>query len=81
VNVHDPLPAQQGIILMHDLHKWTAAALPNLLTQLKAGGYKVVHVRAKDTLATLPDYDAAIATEKAVKQVVLARFLGSGLID
>lgn len=57
----------KGIILMHDLHKWTAAALPDLLAELKAGGYKVVHVRAKDTLATLPDYDAAIAAESRVK--------------
>lgn len=57
----------KGIILMHDLHRWTAAALPELLTQLKAGGYKVVHVRAKDTLTTLPAYDASIAAEKAVK--------------
>lgn len=53
----------KGIILMHDLHKWSAAAVPDLLAQLKAGGYKVVHIRAKDTLATLPDYDAAIQAE------------------
>lgn len=53
----------KGIILMHDLHKWSAAAVPDLLAQLKAGGYKIVHIRAKDTLATLPDYDAAIQAE------------------
>ena len=46
---------------MHDLHKWTALAVPGLLAQLKANGYKVVHVRAKDTLATLPEYDAMVA--------------------
>lgn len=51
----------KGIILMHDLHKWTALAVPELLAQLKANGYKVVHVRAKDTLATLPEYDAMVA--------------------
>lgn len=53
----------KGIILMHDLHKWSAAAVPDLLAQLKAGGYKVVHIRAKDTLRTLPEYDAAIQAE------------------
>lgn len=53
----------KGIILMHDLHKWSAAAVPDLLAQLKAGGYKVVFIRAKDTLTTLPEYDAAIAAE------------------
>jgi peptidoglycan/xylan/chitin deacetylase (PgdA/CDA1 family) len=52
----------KGIILMHDLHKWTAFAVPELLAQLKANGYKVVHLRAKDTLDTLPEYDAMIAT-------------------
>lgn len=51
----------KGIILMHDLHKWSALAVPELLTQLKANGYKIVHLRAKDTLATLPDYDQMIA--------------------
>lgn len=52
---------QKGIVLMHDLHKWSATAVPQLIAQLKANGYKVVHVRAKDTLATLPEYDAMIA--------------------
>ncbi|MEM5493894.1 polysaccharide deacetylase family protein [Hoeflea sp. AS16] len=33
---------RKGIILMHDIHKRTAAMLPSLLAQLKAGGYKVV---------------------------------------
>ncbi len=43
--------------------KWSAAAVPDLLAQLKAGGYKVVHIRAKDTLPTIASYDAAIAAE------------------
>lgn len=51
----------KGIILMHDLHKWSATAVPELLAQLKANGYKIVHVRPKDMLATLPEYDAQIA--------------------
>lgn len=33
---------RKGIILMHDIHHRTAAMLPSLLSQLKAGGYKVV---------------------------------------
>jgi len=33
---------RKGIILMHDIHNRTAAMLPSLLSQLKAGGYKVV---------------------------------------
>src|SRR4029453_16090991 len=36
----------RGIILMHDIHRRTAMALPILLKELKANGYKVVHVVA-----------------------------------
>jgi peptidoglycan/xylan/chitin deacetylase (PgdA/CDA1 family) len=53
----------KGILLMHDLHKWSAAAVPDLLAQLKAGGYKVVFIRPKEMLTTLPEYDAAIQAE------------------
>ena len=34
----------RGIILMHDIHRRTAMALPILLKELKANGYNVVHV-------------------------------------
>jgi peptidoglycan/xylan/chitin deacetylase (PgdA/CDA1 family) len=36
----------RGIILMHDIHRRTAMALPMLLNELKANGYNVVHVMA-----------------------------------
>lgn len=52
----------KGIVLMHDLQKSTASALPELLTQLKAGGYKIVHIKAKDALPTMPQYDAMVTT-------------------
>src|SRR4030081_1676684 len=47
----------KGIILMHDFHKHTAAALPELLRRLKAGGYKVVGTRSKPRGQPLPQYD------------------------
>jgi peptidoglycan/xylan/chitin deacetylase (PgdA/CDA1 family) len=34
----------RGVLLLHDIHGRTAAALPSLLAQLKEQGYKVVHV-------------------------------------
>ncbi len=40
-----------GIILMHDIHRRTASMLPALLTQLKAEGYKVVHLVHKKPAA------------------------------
>lgn len=55
----------KGIILMHDIQPRTAKALPALLKALKAGGYKVVHMTAKDNLKTVAEYDALI--EKDVK--------------
>ena len=55
----------KGIILMHDFQKSTAEALPTLLRRLKAGGYKIVQMKAKSTLSTLPEYDEALAKEMA----------------
>jgi peptidoglycan-N-acetylglucosamine deacetylase len=53
----------KGIILMHDFQKHTAEALPTLLRRLKAGGYKVVAMRPKGTLESLPEYDAMIGQD------------------
>src|SRR5215831_8258292 len=50
----------KGIILMHDFQHSTAVALPTLLQQLKAKGFKIVHMKAKDAVVTLPQYDAAM---------------------
>ncbi len=59
----------KGIILMHDFQKNTAEALPTLLHRLKAGGYKVVQIKAKTSLQTLPEYDEALARELKVPAV------------
>ncbi len=53
----------KGIILMHDIQPHTATALPNLLKELKKGGYKVVHLTSKTPVKTLPEYDAMVAKE------------------
>lgn len=53
----------KGIILMHDLQKNTAQALPTILRRLKAGGYKVVEMKAKAPLETLPEYDALMVKD------------------
>jgi uncharacterized protein (DUF302 family) len=47
----------KGIILMHDFRHATAEAMPELLRQLKAAGYKVVHVVPKAPVTTLAKYD------------------------
>ncbi|CAN5317388.1 polysaccharide deacetylase family protein [soil metagenome] len=50
----------KGIVLMHDFQKHTAEALPELMKRLKAGGYKVVQVKAKAPMTTLPQYDEEV---------------------
>ena len=51
----------KGIILMHDFQHSTAEAMPALLRELKARGYRVVHLVPKGTLATLPNYDQLVS--------------------
>jgi peptidoglycan-N-acetylglucosamine deacetylase len=53
----------KGIILMHDFQRATAEALPELLNQLKAKGYKVVHMQPRAALQTLPAYDELVAKQ------------------
>ncbi len=48
----------KGILLMHDIHKTTAKAVPMLLAELKAKGYKIVHMTAKAPVTTVAEYDA-----------------------
>jgi len=55
----------KGIILMHDLQKATAEAMPKLLRELKEKGYRVVHLTAKEPVATLPQFDTEMADQLA----------------
>lgn len=66
----------KGIILMHDLQKHTAEALPTLLRRLKAGGYKVVQMKAKAQLETLAEYDALLVKDMKLPAVA-SRPVGS----
>jgi peptidoglycan/xylan/chitin deacetylase (PgdA/CDA1 family) len=59
----------KGIVLLHDFQRSTAAALPALLLQLKAKGFKVVHLKAKDPVVSLPQYEAAMVKTRAGQTV------------
>jgi peptidoglycan-N-acetylglucosamine deacetylase len=52
----------KGIVLMHDIQPNTGKAVPALLDALKTAGYKVVHLKAKAPLNSLPQYDALMAS-------------------
>ncbi len=53
----------KGIILMHDFQHATADALPELLKQMKDKGYKVVHMKPKFMIKSLPEYDELLKKE------------------
>jgi len=59
----------KGIILMHDFQHATAEALPELLVQLKANGYRVVHMVSKAPLQTLAEYDELVKKENKLPTV------------
>jgi peptidoglycan/xylan/chitin deacetylase (PgdA/CDA1 family) len=52
----------RGVLLLHDIHARTAAALPSLLVQLKEQGYKVVHVVPTEPKLASPDTPVASAS-------------------
>jgi peptidoglycan-N-acetylglucosamine deacetylase len=68
--------AGKGIILMHDFQKHTGEALPTLLRRLKAGGYKIVQMKARMPLQTLAEYDEALVRDMKVP-VTSTRPVGS----
>jgi peptidoglycan/xylan/chitin deacetylase (PgdA/CDA1 family) len=53
----------KGIILMHDFQHPTAEAVPEILKQLKAGGYKVVQIVGKTPVEPLPQYKEMVMKE------------------
>ena len=59
----------RGIVLMHDIHKWTADAVPGLLAKLKAGGYKVVLLKPKTTLQLVADVTPPEPQKSSLKSV------------
>ncbi|MGD9806816.1 MAG: polysaccharide deacetylase family protein [Hyphomicrobiaceae bacterium] len=56
----------RGIILFHDIQPSTAGALGALLSDLKAGGYRVVHLVPKQNQTTIAAYDQRVGTPSHV---------------
>ena len=54
---------------MHDFQKHTAEALPELLRKLKAGGYKVVQMRAKAPVQTIAEFDESVIKDMKLPTV------------
>ena len=69
IALRPPHRSRQGIILMHDFQLATTTSHAGLLNELKAKGYKVVHMKAKTPAATLAQWDAAAKNEAAIGTV------------
>jgi peptidoglycan/xylan/chitin deacetylase (PgdA/CDA1 family) len=50
----------KGIVLLHDFQRATAEAAMDLLNDLKANGYKVVFMKPKFAVTTIPSYDEQV---------------------
>jgi peptidoglycan/xylan/chitin deacetylase (PgdA/CDA1 family) len=59
----------KGIVLMHDFQASTAHGIADLLAQLKAGGYKVVHMKSKEPARSLAKYEEMIQKEQKLPTV------------
>ena len=63
---------RKGILLFHDIQTSTARGIRGLLDQLKARGFKVVHLIPKAAATTVADFDAAAEQELARKAAAAA---------
>lgn len=60
---------RKGILLFHDIQPSTAHAIKGILDELKARGFKVVHIVPKAPVATLADFDTRAAGEIAGRKL------------
>ncbi len=68
---------KKGILLFHDIQPSTAGAIGQLIEDLKARGYKFVHIVPKSPVETLPEYDAIAAKMLKAKSVAAANALAT----
>ena len=66
----------KGIVLMHDFQHGTSQAVPQLLAELKAGGFKVVHMKAKDAVASIAQYDELLMKDSKLPTVTTRPLTG-----
>jgi len=54
---------------MHDFQRATSEAVPELFNQLKAAGYKIVHMVPKAPIQTIAEYDEMVMKENKLPTV------------
>lgn len=60
---------KKGIILFHDIQASTARGLKGLLDELKERDFRVVHIVAKNPIATVAEFDAIADQAMSKKQI------------
>lgn|GEM_PF-470495 len=63
---------RKGIILFHDIQPSTAKVLPGLLADLKAKGYRIVHLQPKADATTMAEFDAMAQQQLERRQATVA---------
>lgn len=63
---------KKGIILFHDIQPSTAHGIHQLLAELKTRGYRVVHLRPKQSQSTVAAYDDRIERDRSGRPRVAA---------
>lgn len=56
---------KKGIILFHDIQPSTAHGIHQMLAELKARGYRVVHLRPKQSQSTIAAYDERLERDRS----------------
>jgi peptidoglycan/xylan/chitin deacetylase (PgdA/CDA1 family) len=69
--ISDLARMKKGIILFHDIQPSTARALPGLLADLKAKGYRIVHVQPKADATTMAEFDNMAQQELGRRQAMV----------
>lgn len=64
---------RKGILLFHDIQPSTASGIRTLLGELKARGFKVVHMVPKSGMVTLAEYDARVTGEAKRRAQIVAK--------
>ncbi|HWV81159.1 MAG TPA: polysaccharide deacetylase family protein [Hyphomicrobiaceae bacterium] len=63
---------KKGIILFHDIQPSTAHGIRQMLAELKARGYRVVHLRPKQSQSTIAAYDERLERDRSGRPRVAA---------
>ncbi len=72
----------KGIVLLHDIKRQTAEAVPELLRQLRENGFKIVHLRprAVATTVAVTDAEAHVLLARVNADILASRGVPDGVI-